>query len=443
MNTKDLLLNFKDNVGTFVTRVKLSENIMYDEDSGFLYCNNVVLGNIGEQQYYGYELGLEDKNKVITVQRTADEVFNEDSLKTAEGIPVTLRHPKKLLNSHTATDHIKGAVYGDVKVIGDNMVSNLVIYDKDTIDLVAPLDVESGERKLNDELRDLSLGYKSRLIPVDEASGVYKQANIRYNHLAIVEQGRQVNATIVDSKNVGKGESPKMGVFARIFGKKVTKNEETKETIVSDEQVEIELDIEDARKVISKYETKTTHEREDWEDPKKKIVTTTETKEVTEEVDKDLYDEEGNPVEPKDKDKDVDDEDNENKDEKEKDEVMKDAKYFADELVKAHALPDGIIKEATIIQLNKEFADAFPELAKAAEKELEIKDSNPNPQINPVNLDGDLEIKDSKFVFDYHKFEAENRQFYDKLTNPFAHESWEEFNKNYENEKRKGRYQEV
>ncbi len=430
-NIKDLLLSFKDNVGTFVTRVKLSENILYDEDSGFLYCNNVILGNIGEQQYYGYELGFEDKNKVFTIIRMADEIFNEDSLKTAEGMPVTLGHPKKLLNSYTATDHIKGAVYGDVKADGENMVSNLVIYDKDTIDLVAPIN-DNGERKLSEEFRDLSLGYKSRLVAIDEAGGVYKQTNIRYNHLAIVEEGRQVNATIIDSKNLEKEEKTKMGVFARLLGKKVTKNEETKETIIGDEQVEIELDIEDAKKIISKYESKTTHSREDWQDPNKTIVTTVETKEITEELDQPLFDENGNPIE------------KEIKNEKENEKVIKDAKYFADELAKAQLLPDGIIKTATILELNKEFADAFPELAKAAEKEIELNDQKPKaPQINPINLDGEFDINDQKFSFDYGKFEAESRQFYDKLTNPFAHENWEAFNKNYENEKRKGRYQEV
>lgn len=438
---KDVLLNFKDNVGTFITRVKLSNNIMYDEDSGWLYCNNVILGNIGVQQYYGYELGFEEKNKVITVQRTADEVFNEDSLKTAEGIPVTLRHPKKMLNAYTATDHIKGAVYGDVKVDGDNMVSNLVIYDKDTIDLVAPLN-DSGERELNPKFRDLSLGYKSKLVAIDEAGGVYKQTNIRYNHLAIVEAGRQVNATIVDSKNVGEEEKPKMGVFARLLGRKVTKNEETNETIIGDEQVEIELDIEDARKTISKYESKSISEREDWDDPEKKIVTKTETKEIVEKVDKDdptMFDKEGKPIEPNDEEK---PKDKENQDEKEKEKEMKDVKYFNDELVKAHALPDGIIKTATILKLEQEFADTFPELAEAAKKEIEIKDEKPNAPIKPVNLDGDIDVNDGKFVFDYQKFEEESRQYYDRLTNPFAHNSWDEFNQNYESEKRKGRYQE-
>jgi hypothetical protein len=120
-----------------------------------------------------------------------------DSLK---GIPVTLRHPKKLLNSDTTSDHIKGAVYGEPKRDGDNIITNMVIYDRELIDLVAPED-ENGERKLSQEFRDLSLGYRAKLIPIKDKPNTYKQTNILYNHVAVLEAGRQVNAMIRDEAN--------------------------------------------------------------------------------------------------------------------------------------------------------------------------------------------------------------------------------------------------
>lgn len=408
-------LRFTDGKGNFGYRIKLTDRIIFDEDTGFLYCEDAVLGNVGVQYYKGYELGFADKNIDVEVHREVSDVFDETSLKSVEGIPVTLRHPKKLLDSFTATEHIKGAVYGTPRQDGDNIVCNLVIYDKELVDLVAPLN-EKGERAINDEFRDLSLGYKAKLVPLDKPN-TYKQTEIVYNHVAVVSAGRQANATIRDSANedLEKGAKGFMGVLARFIGKKIVKNPETNEVTVTDENVEIEVPFEDASKVLSEEISHHIYKRESWDDPTKKIVTETVSKTTTTEEDKDpsLLDE---------------------KKEKEKTMEVKDKAFYIKALMDAQTLPDGAIKEAQIQELNDEFLKAFP-------KAVEVKDAKP-ATIIPVDNQKEIEkqFKDGEQPkVDYVKFEAESRKYYRELTDPFAHASWKDFNDHYATEQRKGR----
>lgn len=432
MNDYDITI-FTDGKGNFGCKIQLSERIFFDEKDGYLYCNDVVVGNVGVQYYKGYELGFADTNAVIEVHREEADVFDEISMDSLKGKPVTKRHPKKLLNSDTTSDHVKGAIYGEPRRDGDNIVCDLVIYDRELIDLVAPEDV-NGERKLSQEFRDLSLGYRSKLVPIGDKPNTYKQTNILYNHLAVLEAGRQVNAMIRDNANdeLEKEMQDKkegktlMGLFGRLKGKTVKRNEETKEVVITDEQTEIEVDIEDAKRFISEYANHTIEKRESYDDPNKVVVTERVTKEVTHEEDKDeqtkLFDEKNKELE---------------KDKKENKNVeIKDKAYFVTALKEAQTLPDGEIKLATIADLNKEFNDAFPAPAPV---KVEIKDSaDPKVIIKPV--DNLKEFKDGETPkVDYVAFENESRSYYRKLTDPFAHADWKAFNDNYSAEIRKGR----
>jgi hypothetical protein len=322
-------------------------------------------------------------------------------------------------------------VYGEPKRDGDNIITNMVIYDRELIDLVAPED-ENGERKLSQEFRDLSLGYRAKLIPIKDKPNTYKQTNILYNHVAVLEAGRQVNAMIRDEANpelekvLEKEGKPFMNLF-RLKGKTVKRNDETKETVITDEQTEIEVDFEDAKRILSESAYHSIDKHESYDDPNKVIVTERVTKEVTTEEDKDektkIFDEQNQELE---------------KDKKEtKDVEVKDKAYFVNALKEAQVLPDGEIKSGIIADLNKEFADAFP----APQKEVEVKDGVEKKVIKPVNAQElEKEITDNETPkVDYQAFEAEARSYYRNLTDPFAHETWEAFNKNYNAEVRKGR----
>ena len=184
----ELLKVFIDGKGTFYQRVQLSDNIEKEPDTGYLYCKNAILGHVGEQAYNGWEVGLSDQ-KVVYIKREAQDVFDEASLASIKGKPITLGHPDELVNSKNFKDYVVGFI-DEVWRDGDNLVGVIVIQDEKAIDAV-----ERGE------LKDLSLGYTARLVK-DSNDGKFKQTEIIINHLAIVAEGRAKNARIVDEKTV-------------------------------------------------------------------------------------------------------------------------------------------------------------------------------------------------------------------------------------------------
>ena len=194
---KTKLVEFNDGKGTFHSIVQISNNILLDEETGYLTCKNSVLGGVGVQKYYGKEIGLtgDKADKVIEMVRDSEDVFNAESLKTFIGKPVTLLHPKGKVNSGNIKKFQVGALLDarqDSENL-DNLAGDLIIYDEYSVDKVK-----------KGELKDLSLGYRAKIVPL--ADGRYKQTEIVINHLAIVEEGRAEMATIVDNKTVVEDE---------------------------------------------------------------------------------------------------------------------------------------------------------------------------------------------------------------------------------------------
>ena len=111
--------------------------------------------------------------------RPSTEVFDEDSLKSFKGRPITVMHPSNMLNSSTATKLSIGTVLSEGKHIDDKLVADIVIHDPKAL----------GEK------RELSLGYN---LDLDFTPGETKtgekydavQRNIKINHLAVVSRGR-------------------------------------------------------------------------------------------------------------------------------------------------------------------------------------------------------------------------------------------------------------
>ena len=204
MENEDLLKNipesqtiikeFIDGQGTFYSKIPISDNIYLEDETGFLYCKNSILGNVGIQKYLGKEIGLKDEeaDKVIEMVRDEESVFDEASMSSFEGKPITLFHPKGKVNSKNYKKFLVGSIK-DVKRDNENLTSDIVIYDEYTIDKVK-----------KGELKDLSLGYRAKIVQM--ADGRYKQTDIIINHLAIVEDGRAVNAQIIDGNTVKEKE---------------------------------------------------------------------------------------------------------------------------------------------------------------------------------------------------------------------------------------------
>lgn len=121
--------------------------------------------------------------KVIRQLRDPKEVMNQDSLETLRGLPVTLRHPPKLITPKDSKQYMVGYSSDDVKPEAGKLRTTLTVTDEAAI-----ASVESGATK------EISCGYECEL---EDTPGVYDgeqydfvQRKIKYNHIALVEKGR-------------------------------------------------------------------------------------------------------------------------------------------------------------------------------------------------------------------------------------------------------------
>ena len=116
--------------------------------------------------------------------RLPNEVFNDDSMDSLRGVPITNRHPTEMINSKNAKELTKGFSSDMVTRNDDKLETHATITHEDLIQ----------ELEANTSLREVSCGYELNL---DFTPGVYKgerydavQRNIRYNHIAVVDKGR-------------------------------------------------------------------------------------------------------------------------------------------------------------------------------------------------------------------------------------------------------------
>ncbi|HHR5880832.1 TPA: DUF2213 domain-containing protein [Providencia alcalifaciens] len=133
----------------------------------------------GPIEYYGHEIGLtgSDANKKISIIRTLSELSKSETLKSFEGLPLTLTHPDD--GEVTAQDHKEkssGHVQ-NVRIDGDEVVCDVYITDAVAIKTLEDTDV-----------REVSVGYEPA--EIEERSGQLYQINIRGNHVAVVADGR-------------------------------------------------------------------------------------------------------------------------------------------------------------------------------------------------------------------------------------------------------------
>lgn len=157
-----------------------------------------VLARTGVQLYRAFELGLDkemgmDPMKVIRLHRPAEEVFNEDSMRSFEGVPVTVEHPPEAVTAANWKEYSVGDAHSICRS-GENMGGHVVVRDADAIQAVQEGKVE------------LSNGYTFSLdltpgvaLNGEAYDGV--QRNIRGNHVALVDKARCGSACrIADSQ---------------------------------------------------------------------------------------------------------------------------------------------------------------------------------------------------------------------------------------------------
>jgi len=194
---KDSTDDIKDR--NFVFNIDNNEKkskFLIDKDTGFLNCEAYVT-RTGVFDYYD-----EDGN-LLRELRPEDEVFSHESLDSLKLKPIVEDHPDKKIT----IDNIKDFQIG---TIGENLTredtyvkGKMVITDKDMIETI----IARKEMGLNTEL---SCGYSCKVIPEigehrHDGYYTFKQKNIRYNHVGIVDVGRAgSNVRILDKDQRGK-----------------------------------------------------------------------------------------------------------------------------------------------------------------------------------------------------------------------------------------------
>ena len=130
-------------------------------------------------QYYGHEIGLTDSraNQIVNVNRTLDELSKPETLKSINGMPITITHPdKKAVDANDWKSKTVGHVQNP-RVESNYIVCDAFIQDKSAIELLKDKDI-----------RELSVGYEPA--DIQEINGQFYHKNIRVNHVAIVAEGR-------------------------------------------------------------------------------------------------------------------------------------------------------------------------------------------------------------------------------------------------------------
>ncbi len=153
-------------------------------DNGFLRVKGKA-ARTGVYQYLASELGLTDRpaNSIVNVLRSADEVFNADSLATYANVDATNDHPIVLVDASTFKSTSVGHVIGATRD-GDFVEVEMIIKDAKAIK-----DVELGKSQL-------SPGYTAVYVAevgTYDATGEsyeFKQTDIKINHIALVKRAR-------------------------------------------------------------------------------------------------------------------------------------------------------------------------------------------------------------------------------------------------------------
>ena len=168
----------------------------YEDANGFLCIKHNPIAKAGVFEYLGENLGMtgNDAKRIYKVYRPFEELVK--TAKEFEGIPITLDH--HWVEGDNTNPTIMGIISGRVTAEEPYLYADIRIINDE-----ARRAIESGE------MRELSPGYTSQFI---EEAGIYnneeysfKQFDMHYNHLALVDVGRSgPDLKILDANNTEK-----------------------------------------------------------------------------------------------------------------------------------------------------------------------------------------------------------------------------------------------
>lgn len=167
-------------------KTRLGETRYWLED-GSLLCKDVPIARIGTQIYLPEEIDLKpDASGTVTVYRTEDEIFSEETIASFEGVAVTLGHPEDeqggivFVNPSNFAELAHGHIQNVRRGTGDQsdlLIADVLVKRQEAIDAI------------EDGLTEVSCGYDALYKQLSPGKG--RQYQIRGNHLAVgINRGR-------------------------------------------------------------------------------------------------------------------------------------------------------------------------------------------------------------------------------------------------------------
>lgn len=177
---------------------------------GYLICHNVPIARTGTQEYLPDEIGVDaPSRKPLQVARDDTEVFDQATLASFEGKPVTDGHPSSWVTPDNVSSYLRGVTTNVRQGAGDEndlTLADLIIYDPSLVN-----DILNGKR-------EVSCGYDCEYEPMGE--GGYAQRRIRGNHVAIVPEGRAGDRVAIKDQKPKTGGKESMPINRNsLFGK--------------------------------------------------------------------------------------------------------------------------------------------------------------------------------------------------------------------------------
>jgi hypothetical protein len=184
----------------FYTTSKISKNQELTHD-GYLICLGTPIARTGSMLYGPDETPVEiGANGVVHIYREDEDVFNDLTIASALGKPITLSHPDDDVTPDTWKDKAHGITLNVRRGTGamdDLLLADLMITTKEAIEAV-----QNG-------LVEISMGYDADYEQIEPGKG--RQSNIIFNHTALVEQGRcGSRCAIKDEKTITTTEEKSM-----------------------------------------------------------------------------------------------------------------------------------------------------------------------------------------------------------------------------------------
>ena len=110
-----------------------------------------IISKIGVFDYLDTELSVGTKEEIKKVARTEKSLFSDETIKSFEGVPITIEHPAEGVNAHNWKKLSVGNVR-NVKRVGDTLAAEAWIYDAQAISVIQ-----------QDGIEQLSCGYDCNL----------------------------------------------------------------------------------------------------------------------------------------------------------------------------------------------------------------------------------------------------------------------------------------